>query len=100
MTGEPLRLTTAGELPAPRVDSDSALVLTDALDALARLRTPYWLGNSAVNLHVLASLIAQAQSMLPEAVASARDQGHSWADIGQLLGLSQAAASRRYRDHK
>lgn len=46
MTGQPLRLTTPGELPAPPVDSDSALVLTDALDALARLRTPYWIGDS------------------------------------------------------
>ena len=61
MTSQPLRLTTPGELPAPRVDSDSAFVLTDALDTPARLRTPYWLGDSAVNLHALASLIAQPQ---------------------------------------
>lgn len=99
MTGQPLRLTTPGELPAPRVDSDIALVLTDALDALAKLRTPYWLGDSAVSLHALASLIKQAQSMLPDAVAAARDQGNTWAEIGQLLGLSQTAAARRYRGH-
>jgi hypothetical protein len=99
VTGQPLRPTTPGELPAPRVDSDSTLVLTDAVDTLARLRTPYWLGDSAVILHALASLIAQADSTLHDAVAAARDQGHTWAEIGQLLGISQAAAARRYRDH-
>jgi len=37
-------------------------------------RTPYWLGDSAVRLHALASLIAQAQQLLPQAVHDARDQ--------------------------
>jgi hypothetical protein len=97
VTGQPLRLTTPGELPAPRVDSDSALVLTDALEALAKLRTPYWLGDSTVSLHALASLIEQAQNMLPDAVAAARDQDHTWAEIGRLLNLSPATAARRYR---
>jgi hypothetical protein len=99
MTRQPLRLTTPSELPAPRIDSDSATVLAEAVEALAKLRTPYWLGDSAVGVHILASLIAQAQSMLPDAVAAARDQEHTWAEIGQLLGLSQTAAARRYRDN-
>jgi hypothetical protein len=69
----------------------------DAPDTLAALRTPYWLGDSAVGLHALASLIAQANKMIPDAVHAARDQGHTWAEIGQLLNLSPAAAARRYR---
>ena len=40
---------------------------------------------------------AQAQNMLPDAIAAARDQGHIWAEIGQLLNISQATAARRYR---
>jgi hypothetical protein len=52
------RLTQPGELPAPRVDADSAAILAQAVDSLAALRTPYWLGDSAVGLHALASLIA------------------------------------------
>jgi hypothetical protein len=93
------RLSRPGELPAPRADADSAAVLAQAVDTLAALRTPYWLGDSAVGLHALASLIAQAQQMIPAAVHQARDQGHTWAEIGQLLNLSPAATARRYRKH-
>jgi hypothetical protein len=97
MTSQQPRLTQPGELPAPRADADSATVLAQAVDALAALRTPYWLGDSAVSLHALASLIAQAQQMIPAAVSQARDQEHTWAEIGQLLNLSPATAARRYR---
>jgi hypothetical protein len=95
----PLRPTTTGELPAPRTDSDSAAVLTEAIDALASLRTPYWLGDSGVHLHALTSLHAHAERLLPDAVAQARDQGLTWHEIGQLLGVSAKAAARRYRNH-
>jgi len=40
MTSQPLRLTEPGELPAPRTDADSAVVLAEAADTLAALRTP------------------------------------------------------------
>jgi len=36
--------------------------------------------------------------MLPDLVAAARDQGHTWAEIGQVLNISHATAARRYRD--
>ena len=97
MTSQELRLTRPGELPAPRTDADSAAVLSRAADTLAALRTPYWLGDSAVGLPALASLIAQAQQMIPDAVSQARDQGCTWAEIGQLLNLSPTTAARRYR---
>lgn len=97
MTGHPPRLTQPGELPTPLIDADSATVLAEAVDTLAALRTPYWLGDSAVGLHALASLITQAHTMIPDAVHKARDQGHTWAEIGQLLNLSPATAARRYR---
>ena len=61
MTRPPLRLTRPGQLPAPATSPDSLQVLDEAIDQLARLRTPYWLGDSAVRLHALASLIAQAE---------------------------------------
>jgi len=97
MTGQPLRLAQPGDMPAPRIDSDSAAVLAEAVETLAALRTPYWLGDSTVGLHALASLIAQAQQMIPQAVSQARDQGHTWAEIGQLLNLCPETAARRYR---
>jgi len=60
-----LRLTHPGQLPAPGTGDDSLHVLTEAIEHLARLRTPYWLGDSAVRLHSLTSLIAQAEQLHP-----------------------------------
>jgi hypothetical protein len=65
MTGRPLRIVEPDDLPTPRVDNDTTIVVTEAVDALAALRSAYWLGDSAVHLHALASLIAQAQLLLP-----------------------------------
>jgi hypothetical protein len=93
-----LRLTRPGQLPAPRIGDDSLQVLSQAIDDLARQRTPYWLGDSAVHLHALASLIAQAEQLLPQAVHHARDQELTWAQIGELLNISAATAARRYRN--
>jgi hypothetical protein len=93
-----LRLTRPGQLPAPSADDDSLNVLTEAIDDLARRRTPYWLGDSAVRLHALASLIAQAQQLLPQAVHNARDQELTWAQIGELLNTTPTTAARRYRN--
>jgi hypothetical protein len=70
----------------------------EAVDALARLRASYWLGGSAVHLHTLASLIAQARQLLPQAVRDARDQELTWTQIGELPGTTAAAAARRYRN--
>ena len=74
MNRPPLRLTRPGQLPAPATGNDSLHALTEAIGNLARQRTPYWLGDSAVHLHALASLIAQAGQLQPQAIAGARDQ--------------------------
>jgi len=95
-----LRPTGPDELPAPRIDADSSAVLAEAIDALAAIRTPYWLGDSGVHLHALTSLQAHAQQLLPDAVAQARDQGLTWPEIGQLLGVSAATAAHRYRNER
>ena len=94
----PLRLARPGQLPAPVTGPDSLQVLDEAIDQLARLRTPYWLGDSAVRLHALASLIAQAQQLLPQAVHDARDQELTWAQIGELTGTTATTAARRHRN--
>jgi hypothetical protein len=93
-----LRLARPGQLPAPATGADSLQVLTDAIDTLARLRTAHWLGDSAVYLHALASLITQAQQLLPEAVHDARDQELTWTQIGELLDITAATAARRHRN--
>jgi hypothetical protein len=98
MNHPPLRPARPGQLPAPLTGDDSLQVLSEAIDHLARLRTPYWLGDSAVQLHALASLIAQAGQLLPQAVNDARDQELTWNQIGELLGITAATAARRYRN--
>ena len=89
MNRPPLRLAHPGQLPAPATGDDSLHVLTEAIDNLARQRTPYWLGDSGVHLHALASLIAQAEQLLPQAVTDARDQE---------LTTTAATAARRYKN--
>ena len=97
MTRPALRLANADDLPTPRADDASALVLEQALDDLARLRTAYWLGDSGVRLHALASIICQAHRMLPTAIDDARDQELTWPEIAQLLGVSPSTAARLRR---
>ena len=97
MTRPRLRLARPGQLPAPATGDDSLQVLEEAIERLARLRTPYWLGDSGVRLHALASLIGQAERILPQAVHHARDQELTWAEIGELLNTTGATAARRYR---
>jgi hypothetical protein len=46
----------------------------------------------------LASLIAQAQQLLPQAVHDARDQELTWTQIDELLSATAATAARRYRN--
>ena len=87
------------DLPAAHLDQLSASVVTEAIDTLAALRTTYWLGDAAVHLHALTSLIAQAQQLLPDAVQQARDQELTWTQISQLLNLTASTTARRYR-HK
>lgn len=98
MKRPPLHLARPGQLPAPLTGHDSRQVLNDAADNLARLRTACWLGDSAVRLHALASLIAQAEQLLPQAVHDARDQELTWTQIGELLNTTAATAARRYRN--
>jgi len=99
MNRPPLRLARPGQLPAPATGDDTLAVLNHAVDQLARLRTAYWLGDSAVHQHALASLIAQAEQLLPQAVHDARDQELTWTQIGELLGTTAATAARRYRNN-
>jgi hypothetical protein len=78
------------------IDDHSAAVLEEAAVELTRLRSPMQLGDCLADLHAMVSLFAQIQAWLPVVVAGARDQGHTWGDIGAQLGVTPAAARRRY----
>jgi hypothetical protein len=81
------------------VDDDSAEALQEAVHHLELARSPMNLGDGALRVHVLASLVAQADALLPDAVAQARDQDHPWADIAAQLGITAQTARRRYPPH-
>jgi hypothetical protein len=66
---------------APSTGEDTEAVLDEALASPGILRAPGWAGDAGVDLHVLTSLIAEATSRLNGAVADARDQHYSWAEI-------------------
>lgn len=80
----------------PVVDEESAAVLEEALHSLTMLRSAGSEGDAGARLHVLASLMAQAQAVLADAVADARDQDYSWAEIAERLGVATASARRRF----
>ena len=81
----------------PSTGKDSAKALDEAIASLAsarRLRAGF--GDATVELHLLSSLIAESERRLPHLVAAAREQGLSWAEIGDLLGTTRAAAWQRF----
>ncbi|MGC8628324.1 MAG: hypothetical protein ACP5VR_12395, partial [Acidimicrobiales bacterium] len=57
------------------------------------------LHDAAGRLHLLASLLAEASSRLAGAVAQARAEGLSWAEVADLLGVTRASAWQHYASH-
>lgn len=80
----------------PKTGADTDAVLDEAITSLGNTRGMQWLGDSGVTIHLLISLIQQAQDRLPQAVAEARDQEYTWAEIADLLGVTRASAWQRY----
>jgi hypothetical protein len=81
---------------APVVGDDTEHVLDAAVASLAELRGFGPSHDAATTLHLLASLIAAAQARLPRAVARARLQHCSWAEVADLLGVTRASAWQRF----
>lgn len=88
-------MSSSSSHPGPVTDADTFDVLDNALYALAE-RKGLWLGDDTVLIHLLASLIDQAQRALPEAVYTARENRATWADIAQLLATSPEEARLRF----
>ena len=82
--------------PAPPYSgSDTWDLVEDALRQLAA-RRERWLGDPLAAITMLASLINQAERMIPELAADARKNRASWADIATALGTSPEQAELRY----
>jgi hypothetical protein len=80
---------------SPAAGDDAAVVLDDAIRSLGKARN-MGLGDPGVELHLLMSLLAEAESRIEAAVGHARHQEYSWAEIADLLGVTRASAWQRY----
>jgi hypothetical protein len=82
-------------MTGPVTDAQTYAVIDYALAELAA-RWGANLGDDMVLIRLLASLAAQAERCLPEAVVNARAQGATWSDIAELLGTSPEQAKLRF----
>jgi hypothetical protein len=82
----------------PTTGKDARQVLDQATQALRVRRGFGPADDPGVALHLLASLIVEAQSRLPAAVTEARNQGCSWAQIADLPSVTRATVWQRYAD--
>lgn len=79
----------------PHLDAETLALVKDAVETLVCLRGS-GRGDAGAVLSCLASLIAEAQARLPDAVADARDGDCTWAEIGSLLATTASTVRRRY----
>jgi len=80
----------------PATGEDSRRVLDAAIESLGALRGLQWAGDAGATVHLLATLVTEARSRVPRAVADARDQEYSWRQVAELLGVTPARAWGRY----
>lgn len=79
----------------PTKGEDTVRVHDEAIASLAAARN-IGLGEAGDDLHLLMSLLVEAESRLDDAVCAARVQKYSWAQIADLLGVTRASAWQRY----
>lgn len=82
----------------PSIDEQTLALVADAVESLvcSRGSGP---GDAGAALAALASLIAEAQSRLPDAVADARERDYTWEEIAARLAATASTVGRRYREY-
>ena len=79
----------------PFIDEETLTLVEHAVESLVCLRGA-GVGDAGAALSALTSLIAEAQTRLPDAVAAAREQDYTWAEIAARLASAASTARRRY----
>jgi len=79
----------------PCIDEETLALVEEAVACLVCVRGG-GCGDAGAVLSALASLIAEAQSRLPDAVADAREQDYTWGEIAVRLATTACTAGRRY----
>jgi hypothetical protein len=80
----------------PYTDDDTAAIIDQATTTLILIRAPMSLGDAGPAITALISLAGQADAMVCDAVADAREQGYTWDQIASRLTTTTATARRRY----
>jgi len=81
------------------VDAEIAGVIDDTIATLVLLRESGRSTHAGAELDAVATMIRHARFRLPDLVADARDQAHTWTDIAELLDVSRISAVTRYALH-
>jgi hypothetical protein len=80
----------------PRSGDDATFEVVDgALGALGLARG-LWMGDDRAMIHLVVSVIEQAERFLPYLVAEARAEGVPWEEIAGLLGLDVDQTRSRF----
>lgn len=86
------------EAPAPVSGDDFTFDVVDKAITALGLHRGVWMGDPAMMIHLVASIVEQAERCLPELVADAVDDGRDWDDIGRLLGIDAQRARERFAE--
>jgi hypothetical protein len=81
---------------APRSGDEATFEVVDHAVATLGLLRGLWMGDDRVMLHLVASVIEQAERLLPFLVAEALESGSDWVEVATLLGITVEAARARF----
>lgn len=82
----------------PYRDDDTIALADELIDSLITMRSGS-IYDGGAQLSVIASLIAELDSRLPEAVFEASDQAYTWGEIASRLAMAESTVRRHYRDY-
>lgn len=82
----------------PYIDDETAALIDSAVETLVCCRGS-GSGDAGAALSCLTSLIIEALSRLPDAVADAREHDYSWDEIAARLATTASCAHRRYASY-
>lgn len=75
---------------------DTTFGVVDGAVAALGLARGLWMGDDRVMIHLVASIIEQAERFLPLLVVEAREDGVGWDELAGLLGVTVEVARSRF----
>jgi hypothetical protein len=75
---------------------EATFEIVDHAVGILGLHRGLWMGDNRNMIHLVASVIDQAQRFLPHLITEAVEEGCTWQDIAYLLGTDTEQAKSRY----